>query len=170
MQLLNRELKQSQWNSSRQRAVVRDSRVLFLLEPMSRCKLCSKLARLETGQQLDQGRTQSWFHFCFSFSRFLRMSWGFKCVHDLFSMTVEKVDIIMITMMILTHSWLSRGRVVSTSLQAAKLRLGEIIDEDHDLIWLRPWKWLPTVMLILEILLLILYDGWICYGNLWWSG
>ena len=101
---------------------------------------------------------------------FLRMSWGFKCVHDLFSMTVEKVDIIMITMMILTHSWLSRGRVVSTSLQAAKLRLGEIIDEDHDLIWLRPWKLLSMIMLILEILLLILYDGWLCYGNLWWSG
>ena len=166
MQLLNRELKQGQWNSSRQRAVVR---VLFLLEPMSRCKLCSKLARLETGQQLDQGRTQSWFHFCFSFIRFLRMSWGFKCVHDLFSMTVEKVDIIMIMMMILTHSWLSRGRVVSTSLQAAKLRLGEIIDEDHDLIWLKLWKWLSMVILILEILLLILYDGWLCYGNIWWS-
>ena len=75
MQLLNRELKQSQWSSSRQRAVVRDSRVLFLLEPMSRCKLCSKLARLETGQQLDQGRTQSWFHFWFSFSEVVAF-WG----------------------------------------------------------------------------------------------
>ena len=164
MQLLNRELKQSQWNSSRQRAVVRDSQVLFLLEPMSRCKLCSKLTRLETGHWTAIGSWSDPVLFLLLIflqwgRRFLRMSWGFKCVHDLFSMTVEKVDIIMITMMILTHSWLSRGRVVSTSLQAAKLRLGEIIDEDHDLLWLRPWKWLPTVMLILEILLLILYDG-----------